>query len=967
MAGDFDSLILGELIDQGLAKGGKTGATLSEVLAGYYQPGSETSKVFPSVGGSSGGALAAGSKCRAHLAAWASGFQFESSSNNLDSDSKAAIEKEIEVYADLAVAVTKVSNPMACGACLFNPKNCPCICAGCEDNVKKAAAKVVAFLEGAAAKEVSQCACVPGTDANDKACASTEARTSTTTTAVDTTAVDSTTTRFPDTTATTASADGATTTAAETTTTTVSESVATTADSTTTAVADTTATIVTTDSIAPTTTTVSSSCGARQSTDRYNSVSNWICSPKKSFGAHTCATDTESTDVSSSGARRLVEAKAVSDSAAKVDCFYVYPTTSLDQKGNSDFSYADDQENFMVKSQAAAYSSVCSVWAPVYQQLTAMDLAGFVNGDNDLAFTDIQDAFRTFLATRKDQTRPFLLIGHSQGAQHLAKILKEEVAPCPEVQSRLVAAHLIGAPPGTVLVDKDAEGSSTTTPACTSATQTGCIVAFNSFETQGPQDCAFSSNVLSTLPEGLKIPCVSPQALLKSSTTQGRWLLSPTAGGSSKSGLYGMIKTMLPGGKDAHLYQPGPYADNKLNAAKINTDFFSMNGRFAAECKSACDGKFEYLFFSVNDPDDNSDPRPAVIAGTMPKNAFIDGSHLADVNLALESLVELARQQSKAWGKFNDKDLPKWTYKDLDTMTPPVTTTTITASTSTTRTTHTDTTSTTTTTTTTTSATTKTATTKTVTSTTTTGTGTSTTIFDPGNVDCIEVQDACTAGCERSGERNYKVVAPSNKKGKVCNGPLDCMPGDGACPTTSTTRTISTTTTTTTTQTTKTVTTKTATTRTNTTTATETTTTVTPTTITVAGLVNIGAANAAGSTGGGQDAAGENLGLTIGIVVGAAAVFMLITILIIVVLAKRRETASNATFGDREVIENPMYDTRAVTSAGEVVTGTAGADGGSPVYVERASMPASSLAANAVPAVVGGGEGDGGEEDEFEC
>lgn len=107
--------------------------------------------------------------------------------------------------------------------------------------------------------------------------------------------------------------------------------------------------------------------------------------------------------------------------------------------------------------------------------------------------------------------------------------------------------------------------------------------------------------------------------------------------------------------------------------------------------------------------------------------------------------------------------------------------------------------------------------------------------------------------------------------------------------------------------------------------------------------------------------------MTIGIVVGAAAVFMLITILIIVVLAKRRETASNATFGDREVIENPMYDTRAVTSAGEVVTGTAGADGGSPVYVEMASMPASSLAANAVPAVVGGGERDGGEEDEFEC
>jgi len=133
-------------------------------------------------------------------------------------------------------------------------------------------------------------------------------------------------------------------------------------------------------------------------------------------------------------------------------------------------------------------------------------------------------------------------------------------------------------------------------------------------------------------------------------------------------------------------------------------------------------------------------------------------------------------------------------------------------------------------TTTTTTVTSKTATTKTTTITTTSATGTTTTIFDPGNVDCIETQDACTTACEAAGKRNYNVVTPTNAKGKTCVGATDCMPGDDKCPTTSTTKTTSTTTTTTTTQTTKTATTDTGTTTTTitdttTTTATETSTT----------------------------------------------------------------------------------------------------------------------------------------------
>lgn len=58
---------------------------------------------------------------------------------------------------------------------------------------------------------------------------------------------------------------------------------------------------------------------------------------------------------------------------------------------------------------------------------------------------------------------------------------------------------------------------------------------------------------------------------------------------------------------------------------------------------------------------------------------------------------------------------------------------------------------------------------------------TTTTIFDPGNVDCSESQDDCSSACEKSAERNYQLLISAQRKGRACKGPLDCTPGDGAC------------------------------------------------------------------------------------------------------------------------------------------------------------------------------------------
>ena len=58
------------------------------------------------------------------------------------------------------------------------------------------------------------------------------------------------------------------------------------------------------------------------------------------------------------------------------------------------------------------------------------------------------------------------------------------------------------------------------------------------------------------------------------------------------------------------------------------------------------------------------------------------------------------------------------------------------------------------------------------------------------------MQDACTTDCQSAAERHYRVLTPANKKGKACFGGTDCVPGEQACPTTSTTTTTTTKTTT---------------------------------------------------------------------------------------------------------------------------------------------------------------------------
>jgi hypothetical protein len=91
----------------------------------------------------------------------------------------------------------------------------------------------------------------------------------------------------------------------------------------------------------------------------------------------------------------------------------------------------------------------------------------------DLAYGDVVAAFDQFV--RESGDKPIILAGHSQGALHLERLLREKVAGKP-IAKRVVAAYVVGWPISTT-TDLPALGL----PACIAAEQTGCILSWMSF------------------------------------------------------------------------------------------------------------------------------------------------------------------------------------------------------------------------------------------------------------------------------------------------------------------------------------------------------------------------------------------------------------------------------------------------------------------------------------------------------
>lgn len=192
--------------------------------------------------------------------------------------------------------------------------------------------------------------------------------------------------------------------------------------------------------------------------------------------------------------------------------FYIHPTTYLRRdlwNAPLNDSESIDRARLFLRSQATAFNSMSDIWAPRYRQ-AAYGAFLLKNEDSqkalDLAYSDVRRAFDRFLQDRPvDQ--PILLAGHSQGGLHLSRLLKDEAN---RLKGRLVAAYVVGWPLST-RADLPAIGL----PACTAASQAGCILSWQSFGEPANPDLILDAWEGTAGPTGVKrnrrdMLCVNP-------------------------------------------------------------------------------------------------------------------------------------------------------------------------------------------------------------------------------------------------------------------------------------------------------------------------------------------------------------------------------------------------------------------------------------------------------------------------
>lgn len=210
----------------------------------------------------------------------------------------------------------------------------------------------------------------------------------------------------------------------------------------------------------------------------YKDTASWICRPGRD---DSCTEPRTIHEVKLDGTVNTHDEGPVAD--RPIDCFYVYPTMDLRLVAgvHDDLSDLEDPIS-AVRTQAARFGEVCSVYAPAYRQVTLGTYLADADQRTpcfDVAFSDAKAAFRHYL-DNDNKGRGFVLLGHSQGAQILSRLVREVIDDDPDLRARMIAALPIGWPLGTE-VGKTTGGSFRNVPICTSKDELGCVIGYRSF------------------------------------------------------------------------------------------------------------------------------------------------------------------------------------------------------------------------------------------------------------------------------------------------------------------------------------------------------------------------------------------------------------------------------------------------------------------------------------------------------
>jgi len=213
-----------------------------------------------------------------------------------------------------------------------------------------------------------------------------------------------------------------------------------------------------------------------------------------------------------------------------------------------------------------------------------------------------------------------VFIGHSQGAGMLTHLLASEVDPNPKLRRELVSALLLGGNV-TVAAGRDSGGDFQNIRACRRRGQTGCVVAYSSFDQQPPPNSVFGrvgGGVSARTGEGtgLDVLCVNPVA---------------PGGGFGALDTYRRTNVV-----------PGPIGAVSGSAPSAPTPWVRYQRLYSAECQTTNGA----TWLQITDIGGATDQR---VRFQNPILGPTWGMHLADVSIALGDLVDLVGSQARAY------------------------------------------------------------------------------------------------------------------------------------------------------------------------------------------------------------------------------------------------------------------------------------------------------------------------------
>jgi hypothetical protein len=338
----------------------------------------------------------------------------------------------------------------------------------------------------------------------------------------------------------------------------------------------------------------------------------WLCRPDLPTDA--CRVDLDATEVRPDGTRVVVP--FVPAATPDVDCFYVYPTVDVGMvPGNhDDFTDTASMREF-AHSQAARFGEACRVFAPLYRQVT---IATYFEPPEqkeprfEFAFADVLAAFRYYLAHFDDahKARKIVLIGHSQGAEMVIRLLHALFDNDAAMRARLLVAMPVGA-----VVDvpegRTVGGTFANLPLCTSPDELACVVAFQTYRADHPVHSMYGPP-----PKGRWTACVNPADV---AGNERRLLSGAVVPTRSK-------------------FRPG-----MPSAEGAKTPFLLLRDFYGAQCVDGKDG-FRYLAVEAAPAQGDTRTNPINFDEVIWRSQL--GLHLLDFQLSQGDLVRMVKHKA---------------------------------------------------------------------------------------------------------------------------------------------------------------------------------------------------------------------------------------------------------------------------------------------------------------------------------